>query len=63
VSGSTKTRTAVRTGQVWRSRVGGSRIAIAAVRDDARIVVVYPSGEVGTLNADTLRQLYETSER
>jgi outer membrane protein assembly factor BamB len=48
---------------VWRSRVGGSRIAIAAVRDDARIVVVYPSGEVGTLNADTLRQLYETSER
>jgi hypothetical protein len=63
MGGSTKTRPAVRPGQVWRSRAGGSRIAVAAVRDDARIVVVYPSGEVGKLNADTLRRLYDTSER
>jgi len=48
---------------VWRSRAGGGRIAIAAVRDDAGIVVVHSSGEVDTLNAETLRQLYDTPER
>lgn len=60
---STQIRPAVRPGQVWRSRAGGGRIAIAAVRDDARIVVVHSSGEVDTLNAETLRQLYDTPER
>jgi hypothetical protein len=63
VGASTKIRSAVRPGQVWRSRADGERIAIAAVRGDARIVVVHPSGEVDTLSAETLRQLYDSSER
>jgi hypothetical protein len=56
-------RNTVSPGQVWRSRADGGRVSIAAVRDNTRVVVVYPSGATATLQVETVEALYELAGR